>query len=108
MHFLFHDFERQHNLMSVNRAVIEVIPFGANFFQNTKNEKIEIIYRTMFSEYPDIVTIKQLRQMLGISRTVAYELLSTGQIKGLKIANAYRIPKVSIIDFIVKSSKLNE
>ena len=94
--------------MSVNRAVIEVIPLGANFFQNTKNEKIEIIYRTMFSEYPDIVTIKQLRQMLGISRTVAYELLSTRQIKGLKIANAYMIPKVSIIDFIVKSSRLNE
>lgn len=62
----------------------------------------------MFSEYPDMVNIKQLRQMLGISRAVAYDLLSMKLIKGIKVANAYRIPKISIIDFIFEDSGLEE
>lgn len=72
------------------------------------NEKIEIIYRTMFSEYPDMVNVKQLRQMLGISRAVAYDLLSKKLIKGIKVANAYKIPKISIIDFIFEGSGLEK
>jgi predicted DNA-binding transcriptional regulator AlpA len=62
----------------------------------------------MFSEYPDMVNVKQLRQMLGISRAVAYDLLSKKLIKGIKVANAYRIPKISIIDFIFEGSGLEE
>ena len=72
------------------------------------NERIEIIYRTMFSEYPDMVNVKQLRQMLGISRAVAYDLLSKKLIKGIKVANAYKIPKISIIDFIFKGSGIEK
>jgi predicted DNA-binding transcriptional regulator AlpA len=62
----------------------------------------------MFSEYPDMVNVKQLRQMLGISRAVAYDLLSKKLVKGIKVANAYRIPKISIIDFIFEGSGLEE
>ena len=58
--------------------------------------------------YPDMVNVKQLRQMLGISRAVAYDLLSKKLIKGIKVANAYRIPKISIIDFIFEGSGLEE
>ncbi len=72
------------------------------------NERIEIIYRTMFSEYPDMVNVKQLRQMLGISRAVAYDLLSKKLIKGIKVANAYKIPKISIIDFIFEGSGIEK
>lgn len=55
-----------------------------------------------------MVNVKQLRQMLGISRAVAYDLLSKKLIKGIKVANAYRIPKISIIDFIFEGSGLEE
>lgn len=72
------------------------------------NERIEIIYRTMFSEYPDMANVKQLRQMLGISRAVAYDLLSKKLIKGIKVANAYKIPKISIIDFIFEGSGIEK
>lgn len=72
------------------------------------NERIEIIYRTMFSEYPDMVNVKQLRQMLGISRAVAYDLLSKKLIKGIKVANAYKIQKISIIDFIFEGSGIEK
>lgn len=64
-------------------------------------EKIEILYKTMFPEYPDIVTINQLRRMLGISRQFAYELIAKQKIKALKIGNAFKIPKVCVIDYII-------
>ena len=32
------------------------------------NTKIDSKYKTMFSDYPDVVTVAQLRKMLGISR----------------------------------------
>ena len=33
------------------------------------------MYKLMFAEYPDIVTVKDLQTMLGISRHAAYDLL---------------------------------
>ena len=33
------------------------------------------MYKLMFAEYPDIVTVKDLQAMLGISRHAAYDLL---------------------------------
>lgn len=55
----------------------------------------------LFSAYPDIVSIKQLCEMLGgIGPKAAYQLLHEGNIQFFKIGKAFRIPKRSVIDFI--------
>lgn len=61
------------------------------------------IYKIMFTDYPDIVTVAQLQKMLHISRQLAYDLINSGQIKAIKVGNSFRITKVSIIDFVTKS-----
>ena len=38
-------------------------------------KEIREMYKLMFAEYPDIVTVKDLQTMLGISRHAAYDLL---------------------------------
>lgn len=38
------------------------------------NTKINNKYKTMFSDHPDVVSVAQLREMLGISKHLAYEL----------------------------------
>lgn len=38
-------------------------------------KEIREMYKLMFVEYPDIVTVKDLQAMLGISRHAAYDLL---------------------------------
>lgn len=63
------------------------------------------IYGLMFPEYPDIVDVKQLQAMLGISRHLAYDLITDGYINGVKIGNAYKIPKVNIIRYILEETK---
>lgn len=55
----------------------------------------------MFSNYPDVVDIKQLCEMLGgIGPKTAYQLLHNGKIRYLKIGRSFRIPKKSIIAFL--------
>ena len=42
-----------------------------------KKTELKELYKMMFPDYPDIVTVKQLREMLGIS-PVSYTHLSFG------------------------------
>ena len=52
----------------------------------------------MFSEYPDVVDVDDLRKMLGgISRKLAYRFLSEERIQSVRIGRAYKIPKLAVI-----------
>lgn len=57
-----------------------------------------------FKEYPDILSIPQLRDMLQIGKNTAYELLSTNEIKSIRIGRIYKIPKQNVIDYINRVS----
>ena len=58
----------------------------------------------LFKEYPDVVDINQLCEMLGgIGVKTAYSLLHGGEIKYLKIGRSFRIPKVNVIDYIMQT-----
>ena len=67
------------------------------------NSNLSPIYKIMFADYPDIVTVAQLQEMLHISRQLAYDLINSGQIPALKVGNAFRIPKIRVIDYVTKS-----
>lgn len=69
--------------------------------------KIKEIYAMVFSEYPDIVDIKQLQEMLGISCHLAYNLLSDIYIRGVKIGNAFKIPKVNVIRYVLDQKEVS-
>jgi hypothetical protein len=61
-------------------------------------------YELLYREYPDVVNVDQMREMLGnIGRGLAYRILSEQQIQCLKLGKAYRIPKTSIINFLLFS-----
>ena len=68
-----------------------------------ENDYLSPIYKIIFAEYPDILTVAQLQKMLHISRQLSYELINSGQIRAFKVGNSYRIPKIDVIDFVMKS-----
>ena len=70
-----------------------------------KKSELKELYQMMFPDYPDIVNIAQLQTMLGISRHLAYDLINSGYIKGLKIGNAFRIPKANVIEYVMDQSQ---
>lgn len=64
-------------------------------------------YTLLFSEYPDVVGIVQLCEMLGgICQKTAYRLLATKKIQPFKIGNVYKIPKINVIKYVLQESIL--
>ena len=53
-----------------------------------KKSELKELYQMMFPEYPDIVTVRQLRELQAI-----------------KIGNSFKIPKVSVINFVTEEKK---
>ena len=61
-------------------------------------------YQMMFTSYPDLVNINQLKEMLGIGITLAYRLLRTNTIQSLKVGRQYKIPKRSVIAYLTNQN----
>ena len=59
-------------------------------------------YTLMFTDYPDIVNLTQMRNMLGgISNSLAYRMLREKKIKSKKVGREYKIPKVNVINYVM-------
>lgn len=63
---------------------------------------IKETYTLMFTDYPDIVNLMQMRKMLGgISNTLAYRMLREKKINSKKVGREYKIPKVNVIKYMM-------
>ena len=65
----------------------------------------ELIQFELFERYPDVLTVHQAREALGVGRTGVYKLLDQGLLKCFKIGNAYKIPKSALIEYVTNSCK---
>ena len=61
-------------------------------------------YDMMFTSYPDLVNIVQLKEMLGIGVTLAYRLVKNNTIPAFKIGREYKIPKRNIISYLSRQN----
>lgn len=56
----------------------------------------------MFEKYPDVVEVSDLREMLGgISKKLAYQLLTDQEIHNVKVGRTYKIPKICVIEYLM-------
>ena len=53
-------------------------------------------YRLMLKDYPDVMSIEQMCEILSVSTKTGYKLLKEGKICCLKVGQAYRIPKAHL------------
>ncbi len=65
-------------------------------------------YQIMFTSYPDLLTIVQLKEMLGIGITLAYRLVRDNTIRALKIGREYKIPKANVISYLINENKTTD
>ena len=54
----------------------------------------------MFRQYPDVVSVTQLQEMLNIGRNTAYGLLKDRKIKSIRIGKVHKIPKMNVIEYL--------
>ena len=53
----------------------------------------------MFEKYKDIVSIRDITEMLNLSHSTVYSLLQSNQLRHVKVGRKYIVPKKSVIDF---------
>jgi hypothetical protein len=56
----------------------------------------------MLRDYPDLMNVKNIQNILHIGRSNAYGLLKCGKIKHIRIGSKYLIPKPYLVDFLSK------
>ena len=54
----------------------------------------------IFTEYRDIVTSKELQEMLNMGRNTVMNLLKSGEIQSMRVGRVYKIPKLWVIDYL--------
>lgn len=54
----------------------------------------------MFDNSPDMLTVRQVANLLRIGRNTAYELVRAGLVPSVKIGRQIRISKQAVIDYI--------
>ena len=68
----------------------------------------QVAYKLLFTEYPDVVNVEQMCEMLGgICDKTAYRLLKSGEIKSFIAGRHYRIPKLNILEYLELIDKSN-
>ena len=68
----------------------------------------QVAYNLLFTEYPDVVNVEQMCEMLGgICDKTAYRLLKSGEIKSFIVGRHYRIPKLNILEYLELIDKSN-
>lgn len=65
---------------------------------------MEQIESTMFSNYPDVVSVDELTAMLHIGKNKAYELINSNTIQSIRIGKKHIIPKFRVIEFLMSSN----
>lgn len=56
----------------------------------------------MFDNYPDVLTVVDVKTALCIGKNTVYALIKNKQIKAIKIGNTYRIPKSNLIAYVMQ------
>lgn len=75
----------------------EIIDIGKKR-DEADEQKLPVVHA--FSDYPDVVTVEQMAQMLGIGRKTAYRIVKSGVIPCLMVGRIYRIPKHNILKYL--------
>ena len=54
----------------------------------------------MFKEYPDILTVPQVAQALGVCRKTVYALVNDNKLGAIRVGRTIKVPKFSLEEFI--------
>ncbi len=61
----------------------------------------------MLEQFPDILTVKDLQEILSVGRSKAYTILHSGELQYITIGRQIRIPKKYLLDYLQKMSYNN-
>lgn len=60
----------------------------------------------LFEQFEDVLTTDEVCDALRIGKNALYELLQSGQLKGFRNGRVWRVPKESLITYVLGQSGL--
>ena len=59
-------------------------------------------------DYPDVLTVEEVKEILQIGRKSAYRLIENNEIQHFRLGTKIRIPKQCLIDYLNKRGAQGE
>ena len=85
------------------------VPLGALFLVIIMKRgvfmRLSPMYRNMLKGVPDVLNVKQVGQVLSVSTKTVYKHIGDGSLHSIKVGREFRIPKVSLIDYLRGASE---
>ena len=60
------------------------------------------VEQNLLKNYPPVLCVKQVAEILSISHNTAYALVRSKQIHSIRVGRSYRIPLDAVIDYLRK------
>lgn len=54
----------------------------------------------MLKDYPDVLTVQQVAEILGVGKNTAYQLIKEHAIGCRRVGRSIRVPKICLIDYL--------
>ncbi len=54
----------------------------------------------ILTNYPPVLSVKQVAEILAVSQNTAYALVRSGQIHSIRVGRSYRIPLDAVIKYL--------
>ena len=56
----------------------------------------------LLNQYPPVLSVKQVAEILSVSLNTAYMLIRSKQIHSIRVGRSYRVPLDAVIDYLRK------
>lgn len=56
--------------------------------------------RKRIKDYPDILDVSQMAELLYVSKKTAYKFLTEKRIACIRVGHQYRIPKANVVQYL--------
>ena len=51
-------------------------------------------------DYPDVLTVEETSELLGVCTKTVYNLIKRGELKKLNVGRVFRIPKIYVLAYL--------
>ncbi|WP_418834443.1 helix-turn-helix domain-containing protein [Ruminococcus sp.] len=97
--------KHQRYLFSISSSLRGVFIMDETVEVQEHQQAEDDVYRTMFAEYPDIVGVDQLCEMLGLKYKTVCKFVREGKIPRMPDGRKIRVAKIEVINYVLQRAQ---
>ncbi|HBO20827.1 MAG TPA: hypothetical protein DD470_09655 [Ruminococcus sp.] len=97
--------KHQRYLFSISSSLRGVFIMDETVEVQEHQQAEDDVYRTMFAEYPDIVGVDQLCEMLDLKYKTVCKFVREGKIPRMPDGRKIRVAKIEVINYVLQRAQ---